>query len=209
MGESGWTPPLPLESNANTEAPEDFNTKPVLIRARVPEWGTVHEITARLELVGHGFERTLVRLQTSADACWTASCRSAGGLCWEVNAQHCDIRCHITGRPAAAPADLMQLPRLYWQCLLEFAAVWSCPCQCQMSKTFTAGIEAGALPGHLKSDRHPAAAHAAAQRRCAAVLCRRCALSGDTRWSAQGRGPPCGQAVLWPGAAATRPALGN
>ena len=63
MGESGWTPPLPLESNANTEAPEDFNTKPVLIRARVPEWGTVHEITARLELVGHGFERTLVRLQ--------------------------------------------------------------------------------------------------------------------------------------------------
>ena len=64
MGESGWTPPLPLESNANTEAPEDFNTKPVLIRARVPEWGTVHEITGRLELVGHGFERTLVRLQT-------------------------------------------------------------------------------------------------------------------------------------------------
>lgn len=60
MGESGWTAPLPLESNANTEAPEDFNIKPVLIRARIPEWGTVHEITARLELVGNGFERTLV-----------------------------------------------------------------------------------------------------------------------------------------------------
>ena len=62
VGESGWTSPLPLESNANTEAPEDFNIKPVLIRARIPEWGTVHEITARLELVGNGFERTLVRL---------------------------------------------------------------------------------------------------------------------------------------------------
>lgn len=60
VGESGWTSPLPLESSANTEAPEDFNIKPVLIRARVPEWGTVHEITARLELVGNGFERTLV-----------------------------------------------------------------------------------------------------------------------------------------------------
>ena len=60
MGESGWTSPLPLESNANTEAPEDFNIKPVLIRARIPEWGTVHEMTARLELVGNGFERTLV-----------------------------------------------------------------------------------------------------------------------------------------------------
>ena len=60
VGESGWTTPLPLESNANTEAPEDFNIKPVLIRARIPEWGTVHEITARLELVGNGFERTLV-----------------------------------------------------------------------------------------------------------------------------------------------------
>lgn len=60
MGESGWTSPLPLESNTNTEAPEDFNIKPVLIRARIPEWGTVHEMTARLELVGNGFERTLV-----------------------------------------------------------------------------------------------------------------------------------------------------
>ena len=92
MGESGWTSPLPLESNANTEAPEDFNTKPVLIRARVPEWGTVHEITARLELVGHGFERTLVRLQTSVDACWNASCLPAGGLSCEAKAHDYHIR---------------------------------------------------------------------------------------------------------------------
>jgi len=32
----------------------------VLIRADIPEWGTVHEIVARLDLVGSGFERTLV-----------------------------------------------------------------------------------------------------------------------------------------------------
>lgn len=60
MGESGWTAPLPLESSAGAEGPDDINTKPVLIRARIPEWGTVHEIVARLELVGGGFERTLV-----------------------------------------------------------------------------------------------------------------------------------------------------
>ena len=101
MGESGWTPPLPLESNANTEAPEDFNTKPVLIRARVPEWGTVHEITARLELVGHGFERTLVRLQTSADACWNARSLSAGGLCCDDKAQSYDTLCLIAVLAAA------------------------------------------------------------------------------------------------------------
>lgn len=60
VGESGWTAPLPLESNAGAEGPDDINTKPVLIRARIPVWGTVHEIVARLELVGGGFERTLV-----------------------------------------------------------------------------------------------------------------------------------------------------
>ena len=60
MGESGWTAPLPLESSAGEEGPDDINTKPVLIRARIPEWGTVHEIVARLELIGGGFERTLV-----------------------------------------------------------------------------------------------------------------------------------------------------
>ena len=62
VGESGWTSPLPLESGGGgEEGPDDINTKPVLIRARIPEWGTVHEIVARLELVGGGFERTLVR----------------------------------------------------------------------------------------------------------------------------------------------------
>lgn len=60
MGESGWTAPLPLESGTGDEGPDDINTKPVLIRARISEWGTVHEIVARLELVGGGFERTLV-----------------------------------------------------------------------------------------------------------------------------------------------------
>ncbi|KAK9908805.1 hypothetical protein WJX75_003140 [Coccomyxa subellipsoidea] len=59
VGESGWTAPLPLESGTGEEGPDDINTKPVLIRARIPEWGTVHEIVARLELVGGGFERTL------------------------------------------------------------------------------------------------------------------------------------------------------
>lgn len=60
MGESGWTAPLPLESSASAEGPDDINTKPVLVRARIPEWGTVHDIVARVELVGGGFERTLV-----------------------------------------------------------------------------------------------------------------------------------------------------
>jgi hypothetical protein len=32
----------------------------VLVRAEIPDWGTVHEIVARLDLVGSGFERTLV-----------------------------------------------------------------------------------------------------------------------------------------------------
>jgi hypothetical protein len=61
VGESGWTEPLALESSSSTDAPEEYNNKPVLIRTRIPAWGTVHEIVARLELVGGGFERTLVR----------------------------------------------------------------------------------------------------------------------------------------------------
>ncbi len=37
-----------------------MNTKPVLLRAQIPEWGTVHEVVARVEMAGAGFERTMV-----------------------------------------------------------------------------------------------------------------------------------------------------
>ena len=61
IGESGWAPPLPLESSNNNSQPDDVSTKPVLIRAQIPEWGTVHEVVARVEMAGLGFERTMVR----------------------------------------------------------------------------------------------------------------------------------------------------
>ncbi|KAK9819963.1 hypothetical protein WJX72_004515 [[Myrmecia] bisecta] len=59
VGESGWTPPLPLESSGVGQQSESFNTKPVLIRARVRTWGTLHEVVARLDMAGGNFERTL------------------------------------------------------------------------------------------------------------------------------------------------------
>jgi hypothetical protein len=65
VGESGWTAALPLEgggAGAEGTPGDDFSAKPVLVRARVREWGTLHEVVARLELVGSGFERTLVRV---------------------------------------------------------------------------------------------------------------------------------------------------
>lgn len=55
VGESGWTESIPLEKKA-----DQLNTKAVLIRARIPSWGTKHEVVARLELVGGGFARTMV-----------------------------------------------------------------------------------------------------------------------------------------------------
>lgn len=61
IGESGWAPPLPLESSNNNSQPDDVSTKPVLIRAQIPEWGTVHEVVARVEMAGVGFERTMVK----------------------------------------------------------------------------------------------------------------------------------------------------
>ena len=60
IGESGWAPPLPLESSDGSTQPDDVNTKPVLLRAHIPEWGTVHEVVARVEMAGSGFERTMV-----------------------------------------------------------------------------------------------------------------------------------------------------
>lgn len=57
---SGWTSPLPLDSAAAGGAGE-ASSKPVLIRAHVPELGATHELVARLELGGTGFERTLVK----------------------------------------------------------------------------------------------------------------------------------------------------
>ncbi len=60
IGESGWAPPLPLESSDSSSQADDMNTKPVLLRAQIPEWGTVHEVVARVEMAGAGFERTMV-----------------------------------------------------------------------------------------------------------------------------------------------------
>ncbi len=37
IGESGWAPPLPLESSDNSSQADDMNTKPVLLRAQIPE----------------------------------------------------------------------------------------------------------------------------------------------------------------------------
>ncbi len=62
VGESGWSAAIPLESTTTISQAQDFNTKPVLLRARVQEWGVIYEVVARLELVGGGFERTMVRL---------------------------------------------------------------------------------------------------------------------------------------------------
>ena len=61
VGESGWAPPLPPESSDNSQS-EDLNSKPVLLRARIPEWGTVHEVVVRVDMAGTGFERTMVKL---------------------------------------------------------------------------------------------------------------------------------------------------
>lgn len=60
VGESGWSAAIPLESTSTISQAQDFNTKPVLLRARVQEWGVMYEVVARLELVGGGFERTMV-----------------------------------------------------------------------------------------------------------------------------------------------------
>lgn len=60
VGDSGWTAPMPLESGAQGEGTEQLNTRPVLVRAKIPSWGTMHEVVARLDLVGGGFARTMV-----------------------------------------------------------------------------------------------------------------------------------------------------
>ncbi|DBA65520.1 TPA: hypothetical protein ACH3X2_003176 [Trebouxia sp. C0005] len=60
IGESGWAPLLPLESSDSSSQADDMNTKPVLLRAHIPDWGTVHEVVARVEMAGAGFERTMV-----------------------------------------------------------------------------------------------------------------------------------------------------
>ncbi|KAK9827173.1 hypothetical protein WJX74_009221 [Apatococcus lobatus] len=60
VGESGWSAAIPLESTSTISQAQDFNTKPVLLRAPVQEWGVMYEVVARLELVGGGFERTMV-----------------------------------------------------------------------------------------------------------------------------------------------------
>ncbi len=62
IGESGWAPPLPLESSDSSSQADDMNTKLVLLRAQIPEWGSVHEVVARVKMAGAGFERTMVSL---------------------------------------------------------------------------------------------------------------------------------------------------
>ena len=37
IGESGWAPPLPRESSDSSSQADDMNTKPVLLRAQIPE----------------------------------------------------------------------------------------------------------------------------------------------------------------------------
>ncbi len=60
IGESGWAPSLPLESSDNSSQADDMNTKPVMLRAHIPEWRPVHEVVARVEIIGAGFERIMV-----------------------------------------------------------------------------------------------------------------------------------------------------
>ena len=79
VGQSGWTRPLPLENGGVGSEVEDFNTQPVLIRAKIPEWGTVHEVVARTELVGRGFERTLVRPRGGCRLCYFLVLAPAAG----------------------------------------------------------------------------------------------------------------------------------
>lgn len=59
IGESGWTDPLPLDSGA-AACTGEASSKPVLVRAYIPDLGSTHEMVARLDLAGSGFERTLV-----------------------------------------------------------------------------------------------------------------------------------------------------
>lgn len=59
VGGSGWTEAIPLDSSAAASTGE-ATSKPVLVRAHVPEWGTVNEIVSHLDIAGTGYERTLV-----------------------------------------------------------------------------------------------------------------------------------------------------
>ena len=52
LGESGWAPPLPLESSDSSSQADDMNTKPMLLCAQIPKWGTVHEVVALGEQSG-------------------------------------------------------------------------------------------------------------------------------------------------------------
>ena len=63
--DSGWTEPLPIDSGAAASTGES-SSKPVMIRARIPQWGSVHELVARLDLVGSSFGRTLVSTTRAA-----------------------------------------------------------------------------------------------------------------------------------------------
>ena len=63
VGGSGWTEAIPLDSSPGA-ADGQTDSKPFLIRAKVPEWGQVHEFIAFSEFAGAGFERTMVGLRS-------------------------------------------------------------------------------------------------------------------------------------------------
>ena len=56
---SGWSAPLALDSGDT--ARDKVETRPVKFRVRLPGKGLLHEIVARLDLVGGKFARTMVR----------------------------------------------------------------------------------------------------------------------------------------------------
>lgn len=58
-----------MDSRADLDQAQDFSVRPVLIRARMPSWGAVAEVVARLEVVGSSFERTMVRFPAQLCSC--------------------------------------------------------------------------------------------------------------------------------------------
>ena len=149
---------------------EDFNTQPILIRAKIPEWGTVHEVVARTELVGRGFERTLV------------SSRGGCGLCCFL------VQVLAAGKFSAEP-ELERMPRvsvmLSWlRCfnmpfccaqddltgqahgaMCHCSSTWQQPCcLCKTPGLHKTGLVAGSGRDRSLSIKHCACAAGAAHR---------------------------------------------
>ncbi len=69
-----------------------MNTKPVLLRAQIPEWGTVHEVVARVEMAGAGFERTMVSHCALKDLLGLPTIPVAG---MQLSVDFCCQLCHV------------------------------------------------------------------------------------------------------------------